>query len=347
MALLFCDSFDHYTLAADKYEAVNGTCTITSLAARNGSSGMVAGTNWYVRKNLNVNAPTLVAGCAFKMQNAPGTGFCGLLGFADSGTVQVSARINSAGYLSLVKGGGPTIIGNNALPVTPYNNVWHYIELLVTFSTTTTGVATLRLDGQLIQTTTAVITAASANSSANQVLYGEMWGSGSCYIDDAYCCDATGSLAATTTFLGDIKVVQSPPTGQGTHAWAIGGSSPAATNWQSTTTEDVDVTYVSSATPGDRDHYTFPAISLTGTIFGVIMWCQARKDDVGVRQIAVTCTSAGSDLVGTTQTLSGGAAPGNYGYYPQIFQTDPHGSTSTAWTLSALNAADFGIDEIA
>ncbi len=100
-----------------------------------------------------------------------------------------------------------------------------------------------------------------------------------------------------------------------------------------------DVAYMSDLTANDKTDYAHQALSLTGTIAGVVHVTYARKDDAGTRQIQQMCLSAGTEEDSATISLST-----SYTYYQDILEKDPH--TSAAWTLSNLNAATFGWREI-
>lgn len=100
---------------------------------------------------------------------------------------------------------------------------------------------------------------------------------------------------------------------------------------------DGDFSYLSSATAGDIELFTFPAIPLSATgIVGVGVMPYSRKDD------AATRTLRGYTSSGSATADSGTDLPqlSTYQYYEGFFPTDPN--TSVAWTASGVNAAQFG-----
>lgn len=102
------------------------------------------------------------------------------------------------------------------------------------------------------------------------------------------------------------------------------------------TDPDSDSSYVQSNTVNDIERYTYPAIS-GANIAAVLIQAFARKDDGGFRTIQGAIKSGGT--LGTTGT---DVAPGsNYAYLMLQSLTDPN--TGSAWTLAAVNAAEFGV----
>jgi len=125
------------------------------------------------------------------------------------------------------------------------------------------------------------------------------------------------------------------PTQAGIHGGIVDGY--ATTNLG--TRPPADNQYIASSTTSQKTDYAHQALSLTGTIAGVVHRSQARKDDAGTRQIQQICLSAGTEEDSATISLTT-----TYAYYSDVIEQDPH--TSAAWTLSGFNAATFGVKEI-
>jgi hypothetical protein len=93
---------------------------------------------------------------------------------------------------------------------------------------------------------------------------------------------------------------------------------------------------VESNTVNDIERFTFAAIP-GASVIAVVIWPFSRKDDGGFRTIQGAIKS-GSTL-GTTGTDV--ALGTNYQYLFCQSLTDPN--TGAAWTLAAVNAAEFGV----
>ena len=201
------------------------------------------------------------------------------------------------------------------------------------------------MDGVSFLSLSGINTRSSAASQIGSVILGAYsGGSGlTIYWDDYYIANTSGSL--NNTFLGPISVLAMLPTGNGTtDQWTIGGSSPAATNWQSVNENPPNdgVTFVHDGNVGDIDRYTFPTIASAypalsiGTIFAVVVNMRAELDIPGTRAIraavlsSATLGTSASDLSLTT----------SWADYQGVLETDP--ATSAQWLVAAVNAAEFG-----
>jgi hypothetical protein len=225
-------------------------------------------------------------------------------------------------------------------------NVWYYLEVKVTIDGSA-GICELKQDGTFYIQLTSQNTKATSNSTVDGVYFGSPYSSlsnsiyisfSTTYMDDIYICDSSGSL--NNTYLGDVKVICGMPTGNGsTVNFTIGGSSPAATHWQSVNEipPDDGVTYVSDGTLNDIERFTFGAITATN-VLAVGINIRVTKDDATVRTIRGAIKS--SSTVGDTGTDL--AVPQtSYAFLQAISETDPN--TSAAWTTAAVNAAEFGV----
>lgn len=100
---------------------------------------------------------------------------------------------------------------------------------------------------------------------------------------------------------------------------------------------DSDTSYLTTSSAGDRETFGFPDLGVTGTVKAVAVVHVSRKDDAGDRKV-VTVVRRGSTNYdnATTQTLST-----DYAAQQQVYELDP--STSAAWSVSNVNAGEFGI----
>lgn len=331
--ILFLDSVEHYSTITDKYEGVSGTVTVSTSANRSGTKGLLCNQNNYAKKSI-ANTASLIVGCAFRFP----TTATSIISFGDSGTRQFNIGVDVNGKVFACKAGYGTNLGLSTNPIPGWGlNQWHYAEVKTTFSATV-GTIEIRIDGLVVLTLTSQNNINTANAYANQVWFGDVHNLGAVHIDDVYICDTTGTY--NNTYLGDVKVTCLVPNGAGafTQFTNVGG----ANNFSSVKElpYDDDTTYVTDGTVGDRDSYAFADITLTGNIWGIMVWARARKDDAGTRQLAVSARSSGTDLFGSTFSVAS-----SYAYYGTLYETDPN--TSLPWTVAGLNAAEFGIKVIA
>ncbi len=333
MSLLFCDSFDHYNTLSQKYSNVTGTVSVSSTAARSGAAGLLVNVNGSGQQNFSSRA-TYIVGFAHNMRSF-NTPPAVLVSLQDSGSVQIRLQMDVAGVLTVLRGASAIASATLLVSLT----AWHYIEIKATIDPSA-GVVVVNVDG-IQYISFSGNTRSTTNSSVNQVVFGEPAGTNVVYwMDDIYICDNAGSV--NNDFLGDLVVKALLPTGNGTqNNFAIGGTAPAATNWQSVNENppDDNTTYVKDGVAGDIDRYTYGALGITGNVKAVVVNLRAEKDDAGTRTIRAATKSGltvgdnGSDF-----TLSFSS----YADFQGIFETDPN-TPGTAWTVTNVNAAEFGV----
>jgi hypothetical protein len=156
--------------------------------------------------------------------------------------------------------------------------------------------------------------------------------------------DSNGNLQRCTAITGDFKTGATAPTwnvtlGASTTDNHVTWTNMGAVSQYKLVNEsdpDGDSSYISSSTLNDISRFTYPVV--TGSaVLAVVVWAYARKDDGGFRTIQAAIKSGAT--VGTSGTDK--ALGTNYQHTMLTCLTDPN--TGAAWTLSAVNAAEFGI----
>lgn len=152
---------------------------------------------------------------------------------------------------------------------------------------------------------------------------------------DFYVTDPAGSV--NTGFLGNVKAQWLTTSGPGASTeLTIGGSAPAATNWQSVKDYALDeAQFVETATVGDYDQYTLEALVTPGTIFGVQSRVFMRQDDATQLSGQAVVTSGATTVDGAEHLLNETQAG-----YVDMFEADP--DTSAAWLAAAVNSLQLG-----
>lgn len=335
MALRFVDSFDHYATAdlASKWTSVT-SMTVAS-GGRNGTSKLTSTNtnNSDAKKVLDAQA-TWIVGFAFSFSGAHVSNKF-LVRFVDGTTEHVDLRMTTSNLLFVTRNGTTLGTGTTALS----SSVFYYLELKVTISDTV-GVVNLKINGNTELNLTSQDTRNAGNASADTIFIAKAGvdnnGATSNW-DDFYVCDSTGSV--NNDFLGDVRVQAILPSGAGnTTQW----TPSAGSNFQNVddTTPNGDTDYNSTSTATNKDTYAFGDLTPTsGSIKGLQWLAYVRKDDAGARTVAPVYRST-SDFDGTTQSVLD-----SYVYLREIKELNPN--TSAAWTISEVNAAEFGIKLIA
>ena len=338
MALVFCDGFDHYVesdLNKKWNVVVSSNLTITT-GGRYGSNRSLQNLTNATQQVIKFvpSYPTYIVGFAMKTDSF--TTPMSLVEFRDQSTVQCKLtwnEIGSGGYLRAYTAGS-TDRGNCSSFIT-YNGVWRYFEIEVTIHNSA-GAIEVRENGVTMLSLSGIDTQATGNAIIDRVAFGGAPAISytNMSYDDFYLCDDQGSVS--NTFLGDIRVQSIFPSGAGatTQMTPSAGSNYACVD---ETTPNGDTDYVSETTAGEKDTYAFGNLTPTsGTIKGVQILINARKDDAGSRSIAPVYRPSSTDYDGTTKSVSD-----SYTYLSEITEVSP--ATSSAWTIAEINGAEFGV----
>jgi hypothetical protein len=336
--LRFIDGFAHYSFSqiGRKWTSINLANADLSLGTGRFTSSkcITKGTinNSSISRTID-NQATWIIGFAF---NYTGTGNI-FLRLYDSSTVQLTLNVNSDNTLSIYRGNNATLLGTTTATIP--NNAWVYIELKTVINNTT-GSVVLKINGTTALNLTGINTRSSTNNTANVITFFDSVNNNGakCSIADLYICDGQGTT--NNDFLGDCRVETLFPNGAGSHTdFTIGGSAPAATNWQGAAESpaDDDVTYNYSSTLNQMDTYAFANLSSTPVnIFGIQHNLTVRKDNSGARAETPVIRISTTDYLLSAYTLTT-----SYLINSQIVETSP--ATSSAWTASEINNAEFGL----
>jgi hypothetical protein len=320
------DGFDHYTedQLERKWSSQSG-----SLGTAIGAGAGRRGTDAWRLSNLTGNyvcwlkSRTLVSGgvstfiggiAVYLATFNPGNGYKFhpfLLQDASDTSVLSLSLTNTTNRVCARLAGGSTIVAEGTTQIT--TEKWWYLEIKA-YIHNTAGTCELRVNGVTEANETGLDTQGGSLSTIDYTYLYHNTYVGDVYFDDLYICDNNGST--NNDFLGDCKVETLLPNGAG-----------ASTDWTPSTGSNYqcvddnpsndDTDYVSETTAGDHDTYTFDDLATTsGTVYGVQHMVAARKADAGSRTLKT------------------------YDYYMDILEEDP--DTSSQWTISGVNSAEFG-----
>ena len=276
--------------------------------------------------------------------------------FANSTTVIIGFALWTNGYNASypcveIRNGGTYLMrltcnNNNNLQIKDATNNevgnitnWHgitsYVELKLTPGAS--GHLTAKCDG-------AVMFDANGNfgtGPANQVQFGTSAGYHITY-DDVYICDTTGSR--NNDFLGDTRILSAVPTADGADLQWTPSTGTAHYAVVDEPTPNGDTDYISSAAAGQSDTFTFPALTMP-TGYGIVRALQvmvyAKSPVGGVDKIVGLSRIAGVDYPSTPELLVQAVYTG----LPALYEVNP--ATGNPWTLSEINAAEFGLQRTA
>lgn len=331
MALIFADSFDHYTTLLQKYNTGNGTITTTAGVARTGVGCLSLGNSAEARRVVLASQEhaTLILGCAMRLNSSVQiVYFVGDGGLTTHGHVQ----FQSTGVVQAMRFNQVLLGQSSASQFSA--NTWFYAEIMYTLHDTA-GAIQVRINGTTVLNLSAVDTKnAGTKATLDGFQFTNSGGGGFNYIDDVYLCNPAGT--ANTTYLGDVRVAALLPNGAGatTQLTPTAGANYTNVDDQAPTTTDL----VQSTATGQYDTYNLADYAPTNaTVYGATLHAFAQKSDVGLTSLAPMVRVGATDYEGASQALSFGG----YRYYSQLYETNP--ATGAPWTVAEINTAEFGV----
>ena len=348
MALVFFDSFDHYQTAdiTTKWTSLQLTPTITT-GGRTHQCLECSGEGVY--KGLTAQT-TYIVGAAFKPSSLSQNRI--IFEFRSNANRECQVCLETSGALSVYRAGlaGTLGGGTSGTQLGPSSDsllsvdVWAYVECQMTLSNTAAA-WTIAVNGVTALSESGASGYDNVRDTASITSIGV---GGAALIDDVYICDTTGSV--NNTLLGDSTAEaifpQTDAVAAGTHedfTCLTDSDQGAMVDESATDFPDGDTTYIYSSTDTHRSTFNYPDITPTSaTIHGVQVNISAKKSDTGTRTYTSAIRSGGSDYDGET-SLSKTVAPSDSAYAYGVFVHEVNPDTSTAWTVSGVNAAEFGV----
>ena len=329
MALEFIDGFDH----------LNSTTTMRRKWKEdsNGGSGAgrFGGNCWRLLGDVAVSKTgvvtaiaTRVVGFAFKLDNLNQI----IFHLRDGTSTQLDLRVTSSGNLQITRNGAVlgTTSGAKFLAV----DTWYYMEIKATIHASA-GSFIVKVWGAPESGVWLTATGVNTQNTANATMDG--WAiTGFWWCDDFYVLNTSGT--SNNDFLGECRIHTSLPSGDSATnvAWTPStGTSHFALVDEVPPNDDTD--YVSSATTGQIDTYTYPAISPTGPIAAVQVNMIARKDDIGARTLCAAYRGGGANYDAAQSSSMNDV----YAWSAGMFEKDP--ATNAVWTASGVNSGEFGV----
>lgn len=212
---------------------------------------------------------------------------------------------------------------------------WHYVEFSYLWSTGSAGTFQMGVDGTYITERTGIDMYFSYSLTrigwTTSTVVNEFW------IDDLYTADTTGGV--NDSFLGPVAITVKYPDGNGNYSNLTGSDGNSTDNYLLVDEDPPDdgTTYVESGTEGDEDTYTFDDVTGSPTIYGVVASMYSRRTQTGAKYLRAITRLSSTDYTGTAKSLAT-----SYGVLEEVWDQNPN--TSTAWTATTFNGAEFGAE---
>ena len=333
MSLIFVDGFDHYATAdgTKKWDTFGTGVSINSTGGRRGGGSLqFSGSTRFAEKiivpsNLGSNlSPYRTLSIGFAL--SPGGNNVDICYFRNDSTYHVGLFLTTNYAISAWRGTNATVLGTSANNVVASSG-YSYIEFKAKIDSTggtidvcVNGVSVLSLTGQNTRN----------GGNGPYINLVGLRGVGASNYDDFVVTDGT--------LLGDVRVDAIFPNIDGNYSQFTPSTGTSHYQLVDETTPNTSDYNTSTATLNDRDSYGMGNLTslVSNTIHGVqVVAAAARTADTGSRGLATFIRSGSTNLDGTSKLQLASQA-----FTTQISETDPN--TSSAWTLSGINAMEVG-----
>jgi len=336
MALVFIEGFDAYGTTVNVAPVGMGRkwsdgAVSSFMRVRTGRlTGYSVSLNPWDEVGFAVPATqTLILGFGFNSKTA-NLAETRVVEFRDGSTIGINLRRQTTGEWSIYL--GTTHLATTSGEALTYDT-WCYVELRVKVDNSA-GEYELRVNGSVVLSASSTDTQPGSNAFTDTIRLVATNASGVLlYYDDLYLLDETGST--NNTFLGPVKVETIfPSADSAVDCTPSTGSDNYALLDDNAANDDTD--YVTGAA-ADVDLYDYPSVD-SNVIFGLVVNTVCRETDatpLDIVQLAKSGSTTGSSAAETIGSST-------YVMRKAIFEENP--DTSSAWTNSGVNAAQFGFE---
>jgi hypothetical protein len=354
--LKFIEGFDSYDAVANIADGRKWTNSANLTSYGSLVTGRIAGQAMrltrdtaYIRKALSTTYVSGVFGFALRVSgfnsSVIGTSppvFSVLdstyTSYGDFGT-QVMVHVDGTGRIVVHRGIYGDQWSESTLLATSIKNLiknaWHYIEVKLLIDNAA-GYVIVNVDEEEWINETGLDTRQSGNDFFNGIqLGGDV--SVNVDFDDFYFCDLTGSK--NNDFLGDCVVSTLLPDGDTADADFTPDSGTDQYAMVNGTFDDD--TGLESETVGHKTIVTLGSLPAAGigTIAGVQVVARVKKDDAGTKSVRNVVVSGAAEDPQTAYALAD-----QYTNNVDLLEDDPAEAAGTAWTESAVNAMQVGVE---
>ena len=342
MGVVLVESFDAFTTVAERWivsSPVNSPPTIGAFG-RNSSNGL-RWTNDHFQQVCMRVLPSAIShprmAFAFRTSALPTAGNNRrIAAFRDGATCQCVLTLKSDGNLTIGRGNGSNdettstgIVLGTSSGATIVANTYFHLEWDVLIADSG-GTIALYINGIQRMSVTGLDTKNTANTSCN-----------------AISCDAGGQNTTVNTdfddvvvrddaLSGDVQVKAFFPTAVGSvNQWTASAGTTAQCVDETAPNDDTD--YISEDTTSQTSAFLFDDLPSTSVVRAVAINVRAKKSGAGAGKLKPVTRISGTNYLGTEVSPSDGSYETN-----QDVQTN-NPATSVAWSITAYNGAEFGV----
>lgn len=339
MSVLFLDSFDHYDVMDEKWDAAFfGTNIKPVLTEGRFTPGALeisgSGGGGSQTKNLPATVE-IIAGFAYN--NTPADIYVGNFRFTDDQGNAAILFIDTTSGIGTLQYNGESIATAAAVFT---GSAWQHVEFRIK-QHATLGELEIRRNGSLVASDTGLNTLPASVTGFTSFAVTAVNNAQQHHMDDLYIFNTLGTT--NNTFAGDTRITVLRPTANGLDNNFTPFGSGANFSAVNETTHDQDTTYVEAGQLGAQEKYTqntFTNLGINpGTIFCTQVVNAAKKTDAGTLKYRDQMIIGGLEFDNGVDVI---ATSGTYQMTFFVRDTDP--SDNGAWTEAKIDAVGSGIE---
>ena len=262
------------------------------------------------------------------------------VGFYDavSDSAQLYIRFAANGVVKVVRGDGTALA--NSVAGSFQENEWFHFEIKATIDNSA-GACEVRINTVPVIQLVGADTQNTSHAYADSILLGYSNTNANNTVhyalDDLFVNDTTG--AENNDWLGNVRVKTQFMVGDGfTNQFTIGGTSPAATHWQSVLNTILDDTkYEFDSNIGDIDLFTPDPNLNSPLVHSLQVRMGLRQDDATQRMAHAMLRISGTNYEGSVDQFTNQT----YTFYKERFELNPN--TGVAFTGADVNGLQAGV----
>lgn len=342
MSLLWIEGFDHYgtgsagaTIAEAGAWAELDNASPSTANPRTGTCALRIGLASTARRVLGGPIANCGAGGAFYLSQLPGASnrACRILAFKDAANNdQITLTIETTGTIGVWQ--GLTQIHTSTDLV--YARSYFHLEAYVVVDSAA-GALEVRVNGVTFINLTGIDTDPRGTGEVSQIEIAQGASAGlTMDVDDLFAWSGAGS--DNNDFIGDKKVYTVVPNADtATEEWSLASGTDTYAMLDGIPPVDGSA-YIYADAAGPKSVVELGSIPAeVVAIAGAMSATRAWKTDAGNAKVLPSVISGGTEDTGDEHALS--QAPT---YYHDVYETDPN--TGAPWTVSGINAAQYGIE---
>lgn len=344
MAFIFADSFESCTSGTDltlRWTSATGSPSISTGTFKDGTRALSMDATERLNKSFGSAKEYVFISMWWRRDHSSDSGT--LVRYYQGASAGAEFQITSGNNFRFINAVSTQVgIGTTTINA----NQWYHLE--VKFRCDTSIAANdciLKVDGvEEINVAAGSNTQSVLTGSINQIdLMSSGTASANYFFDSIVVWDETTAAGdGFSDFLGPLRIEVLKPNGNGNANNFTGSDADSTDNYlhvdEIPGVHDGDTSYTESSTVTHKDQYAFGNITGTiNTIYGVQAVLLARKTDAGARGVKQITRTGGSDYQGAEHTLTE-----SYAAYTNLWYDNPN--TSTNWSESEVNGAEFGVE---